>query len=348
MSIFKFSNNNQSKLSHMNTLPDNYQINENLSWESFKVSENFDDSHKRLNFSKIEYLSDIFITYQEGGVNLTCDTGRKRRVVIKVNECGHGSYPMLRDGDGYIVTIYNDDSGTAQMGAKPVRLVAATENYLVFRGHEVLAMGPFGLMDPGNTDYGFAIFLENGYIKKVALYRYDTKKCYEYAHTSNKAVKLPFNAPSSVSSLLRERFSRDYTNIDYDAVKRNVDAYQKKFKSLDILSHTRIAGETDRIFNKGVKFWNAGNKREALKYFAEALEVYPLNTDVIGIYGDYYEYTDYDLSMKFYELAISLGSLRKKDYFQLANFYKWKGWYDKANRCYSLWELVKARYGIDD
>lgn len=56
---------------------------------------------------------------------------------------------------------------------------------------------------------------------------------------------------------------------------------------------------------------------------------------------------DYDLSMKFYELAISLGSTRKKDFYQLANFYKWKGDYDGADRCYTLWELVKARSGID-
>ena len=85
-----------------------------------------------------------------------------------------------------------------------------------------------------------------------------------------------------------------------------------------------------------------------MKYFKEALRIFPINTDVIGLLGDYYEYSDYDLSMQFYELAISLDSIRKKDYYQLANFYKWKGQYDKANKCYMLWELVKMRSGIDD
>ena len=89
-------------------------------------------------------------------------------------------------------------------------------------------------------------------------------------------------------------------------------------------------------------------KEEALRYFREALDIYPINTDVIGIYGDYYEYSDYDLSMKFYELAIRLNSIRKKDYFQLANFYKWKGQYDKAERCYARWEYIKQRAGIED
>ncbi len=110
----------------------------------------------------------------------------------------------------------------------------------------------------------------------------------------------------------------------------------------------RLASETDRIFNIGARYWNDDNRTVALRYFADALRIFPINTDVIGIYGDYYEYSAYDLSMKFYELAIKLNSSRKKDYYQLANFYKWKGEYDKANRCYALWEIVKVRQGIDD
>ena len=110
----------------------------------------------------------------------------------------------------------------------------------------------------------------------------------------------------------------------------------------------RLAGETDRIFNIGARYWADDNRSVALKYFAEALKVFPINTDVIGIYGDYYEYTDYDQSMQFYELAISLNSSRKKDYYQLAIFYKWKGEYGKANRCYAQWENVKQRSGMSE
>lgn len=332
----------------MTNLPDNYTIDNNLGWEDFKVNTKFDNSYERLNFDSIEYISDIFITYLPGGINLTVDKGRKRRVVIKVNRSGHSAYPDLTPGDGYMVTIYNDDMGTAQVGSKPVRLVAANENYLVFRGHEVLAMGPFGLIDPGNTDYGFAIFLENQRIKKIALYRYDTRKSYEYANTSAILKRLPINLLGFNEKSTYIDKSRDYTDINYDIVKRNVDAYLKKFSSMGLFTKMRVARETDRIFNIGVKYWRNNEQKTALKYFADALEIFPINTDVIGIYGDYYEYSDYDKSMKFYELAISLNSLRKKDYYQLANFYKWKGEDRKAAECYLLWEEVKKRGGIKD
>ena len=331
----------------MNRLPDNYKIEQNLRWEDFEVNTEYDDSYEQLNFDKIEFKSDIFITYLSGGRELTVDKGRQRRIVIKVNRSGIGSYPTLRPGDGYLITIYNDDMGTSQLGTNPVRLVAANENYLVFRGHEVLALGPFGLINPGNTDYGFAVFLENQYIKKISLYRYDTRKSYEYANTANKRVLLPINT-SNENLVSSYSMLDDPTEINYDRVKRNADAYLKKESSINILEQMRIARETDRIFNIGVKYWNNDDRVAALKYFADALEIYPINTDVIGLYGDYYEYSDYDLSMKFYELAISLKSLRKKDYYQLANFYKWKGYYDKAEWCYSMWEQIKRRYGVND
>ena len=136
--------------------------------------------------------------------------------------------------------------------------------------------------------------------------------------------------------------------IDYYEVAANVDSFLEKFAVMSMSEKVRLTSETDRVFGRGSKLWYSGNKKEALRYFSEALDIYPINTDVIGIYGDYYEYSDYDLSMKFYELAIRLNSIRKKDYFQLANFYKWKGQYDKAERCYARWEYIKQRAGIED
>ena len=332
----------------MNNLPNNYENDRNLGWEDFKVNEEYDDSYIRLGIEKIEYQSDIFITYLPGGENLTIDKGRQRRVVMQVNRNGHKAYPTLDSGDGYLVTIYNDDMGTAQMGTKPVRLVEANEHYLVFRGHQVLAMGPFGLIDPGNTDYGFAIFLENKCIKKMVLYRYDTQKCYEYAHTRDRYKQIPINISDKAIGNHNTGLSLDYTNIEYDTVKRNAHNFLKKVASMSRAEQASLARDTDRIFNIGMRYWKNNNQSTALKYFAEALQIYPINTDVIGIYGDYYEYTDYDTSMKFYELAISLKSLRKKDYIQLAYFYEWKGEHDRAARCYALWEVAKMRAGIID
>lgn len=332
----------------MSRLQHNYDTDCNLGWEDFEVNEEYDDSYIRLGIDKIEYQSDIFITYLHGGADLTVDKGRQRRVVIQANRNGHKGYPTLETGDGYLLTIYNDDLGTIQLDTKPVRLVGANENYLVFRGHQVFALGPLGLVDIGITDYGFAIFLENKCIKKTVLYRYDTHKCYEYAHTREKYKQIPINLSVNTIGYTGQRPSFDYTNIDYDKVKRNAHNFLKKAASMSRAEQVSLARETDRIFDIGIKFWNNDNRPAALKYFAEALQVYPINTDVIGIYGDYYEYTDYDLSMKFYELAISLKSLRKKDYIQLAYFYEWKGEHDRAARCYALWEAAKLRGGIID
>ena len=330
----------------MSSLPDTYKLDKNLCWEDFEVNDSFDDSYDRLGFTDIEYESDIFITYLPGGQNLTVDMDLKRRAVLKINRYGHQAYPDVEPGDGYLFTIYNDNLGTAQLGTKPVRLVTANENYLVFRGYDVLAMGPFGPVDPGNTDYGVAVFLENRSIRKIAFYRYDTKKCYEYANTSNRIQQLPLTIPDEGPSYLQESVSHDPTDISFESVKRNADEFMQRFSSMPMYLKTGFAQVTDQLFNLGVPYWET-DREKALSFFAKALEIYPINTDVIGIYGDYYEYSDYDLSMKFYELAISLGSTRKKDFYQLANFYKWKGEYDMANRCYALWEQVKARSGID-
>lgn len=327
----------------MDILPANYHLDKNLTWEDFEVNNSFDDSYRRLNFKGFEYESDIFITYLPRGAALTVDLEVKRRAVLEVNTSGHSSYPDVRPGDGYFFTIY-DGVGRTQLGTKPVRLVVAFEDYLVFRGYEVLAIGPFGLIDPGNTDYGVAVFLKNNTIRKVAFYRYDTHKCYEYAHISNRS-DLPGLDLSNEGGLVHET---NYFDVDFITVKRNADAFKISFSSMSMTEKYRRVYETDRVFNQGVPYWRNDDRKTAMKYFAEALRIYPINTDVIGLYGDYYEYSDYDTSMLFYELAISLGSTRKKDYYQLANFYKWSGDYDKADRCYTLWEIVKVRLGNFD
>ena len=332
----------------MSSLPDTYNPEKNLRWEDFEVNEDFDDSYNRLGLQDIEYESDIFITYQEGSQTFTIDRDMKRRLVLKINRYGHQSYPTIEPGDGYLFTIYNDDLGTAQLGTKPVRLVTANENYLIFRGYDALVMGPFGLIDQGNTDYGVAIFLNNMSIRKIAFYRYDTRKSYEYANTSNRFKPLSLTFSGEGTTKIEDSVSDDYLDISYDRVKRYADLFLRRFSTMTLSEKMRLAGETDRIFNIGARYWADDNRSVALKYFAEALKVFPINTDVIGIYGDYYEYTDYDQSMQFYELAISLNSSRKKDYYQLANFYKWKGEYGKANRCYAQWENVKQRSGMSE
>lgn len=210
----------------MNALPDTYKLSQNLGWEVFEVNEYFDDSYVQLHLNDIEYLSDIFITYLPGGSNLTVDTEQHRKIVLQINRNGHHAYPDIEPGDGCLFTIYNDDRGTAQLGTKPVRLVMACENYLVFRGYDVLAVGPFGLIDPSNTDYG-AVLLNNWSIRKITFYRYDTKKCYEYANTRNACKQLPLNLLGDVMLFSKNNApeTEEYTNISYERVKRNADAF---------------------------------------------------------------------------------------------------------------------------
>ena len=184
-------------------------------------------------------------------------------------------------------------------------------------------------------------------IRKIAFYRYDTQKSYEYAHTSNRYDLLGLTLSKQEAITITED-ETDCLNVDFENVKRNAESFKRRFSMMSMSEKMQLASETDRIFNRGVPYWRDDDREAAMKFFAEALKVFPINTDVIGLYGDYYEYSDYEQSMKFYELAISLGSTRKKDYFQLANFYKWKGNYDKAERCYAMWELVKARSGSLD
>ena len=332
----------------MSNLPSSYKLEKNLSWDDFEVNECFDDSYDRLNIDVIEYISDIFITYHPGGENLTVDQDRKRRVVLKVNRTGNQAYPFLQPGDGYLFTIYNEDLGTTQLGTKPVRLVTANQNYLVFRGHDVLAVGPLGLMDPGNTDYGVAIFLDGKRIRKIAFHRYDTKKSYEYANTSNICMIPLLDLSNEGRNIVTNNSEEESMEIDFDSVAMNVYNFQKRFNTMSVSEKMRLANETDRLYNLGLPYWEKKDYSTAFRFFREALRVFPINTDVIGLYGDYYEYSDYDLSMKFYELAISLNSIRQKDYYQLANFYNWKGQYNLALKCYNRWEYIKVLNGLID
>lgn len=134
--------------------------------------------------------------------------------------------------------------------------------------------------------------------------------------------------------------------ISYKRIKRNAEIYFKKFQALDREEQIRVGYETDRLYNIGVKYWNNGNRAVALEYFSQALEIFPINTDVIGMYGDYYMDSNINLSMKYYQLAIRFKSFKKKDYYQLAKIFKMKGQSNKADVCYEIWECIKNKYGI--
>lgn len=154
-----------------------------------------------------------------------------------------------------------------------------------------------------------------------------------------------FKLSMSLLSTILGLFNRSY-NISYRRVKRNAATYFKKFQALDRQEQIRIGGETDRLFNRGAYYWNMGNRTLALEYFAQALEIFPINTDVIGMYGDYYMDSDINLSMKFYQLAIRYNSFKKKDYDQLAKIFRMKGLHDKADACHKAWEYILIKYNI--
>ena len=108
-----------------------------------------------------------------------------RAIKIEKNTNGCSGY-LLRDGDGYIVTIFNLDGNhplwrnNVQMSPKPMRLVAKTYNSMTFRGYKIIAQTPFGYNSFDMSDYGITIFIENDEIVKCRLDMFDRNTYIEY------------------------------------------------------------------------------------------------------------------------------------------------------------------------
>lgn len=102
-----------------------------------------------------------------------------RTIKVEKNIDGCNGY-QLRKGDGYIVRIINEDTGQAQMSAKPMRVVNSSSSEILLKGYLVSAQTPFGYQDIDMSDYGLTIRLENNKVVKCILHMYDRKVDIEY------------------------------------------------------------------------------------------------------------------------------------------------------------------------
>ena len=106
-----------------------------------------------------------------------------RTIVVETNKNGCEGY-RIKPGDGYIVKIFNNDTANAQMSAKPMRLVQATDNFIELQGYPLPAWSPFGWQPLDYSTYGFSIHYANGRITHCDLHMFDRNIRIEYRYTS--------------------------------------------------------------------------------------------------------------------------------------------------------------------
>lgn len=102
-----------------------------------------------------------------------------RHIKIRKNTNGCSGY-RLSNGDGYILTATNGDTGQPQFAPKPMRVKKVTDTEILLQGYEVIAQTPFGWQPFDLSDYGFSIILINGRPQKCILHMYDRKVDLEY------------------------------------------------------------------------------------------------------------------------------------------------------------------------
>lgn len=102
-----------------------------------------------------------------------------RTVSVEKNINGCSGYD-IKPGDGYIVKIFNNDTGRPNMSDKPMRVKNVSKDLIVLQGYPLKAMGPFGWVDMNYEDYGLEVHYRNGEIEKCVLHMYDRDTFIEY------------------------------------------------------------------------------------------------------------------------------------------------------------------------
>lgn len=95
-----------------------------------------------------------------------------RTIIIEKNTNGCSGYDV-KPGRGFIIKVFNDDTGQPNMSDKPMDLICADSTKIVYRGYPLRAMSPFGWQSIDYSCYGFIVYLNNGIIEKCSLFMYD-------------------------------------------------------------------------------------------------------------------------------------------------------------------------------
>lgn len=136
--------------------------------------------------------------------------GAGRAVKVEPNINGCEGY-NVRNGDGYIVTVFNLDGNhpvwhnNVQMTPKPMRIISQTADKIVLRGFLVQAQSPFGWMDFNGKDYGLTIKMKNSEVENCILHMHDRKVDIEYLNGDSQQTS---NEPEIVS--LAKRVNAQY------------------------------------------------------------------------------------------------------------------------------------------
>lgn len=115
-----------------------------------------------------------------------------RTIRIEVNNEGCQGY-NIEPGDGYILKIFNDDTQTSLMSAKPMRLHNHTENTIELRGYPLMALSPFGWQPVDYSSYSFVIYVNNGIISKCEMRMLDRDLVIEYRNSHDTDDQLFIN-----------------------------------------------------------------------------------------------------------------------------------------------------------
>ena len=110
-----------------------------------------------------------------------------RTIKVEVNKNGCAGY-NIEPGDGYIVSIMNNDTINAQMSAKPMRLVQVTDSSILLQGYPLFAFSPFGWQPVDYSSYGFSIHFANGVVTHCDLHMLDRNVRIEYRLTEQNKL----------------------------------------------------------------------------------------------------------------------------------------------------------------
>jgi len=102
-----------------------------------------------------------------------------RTISVKKNINGCSGY-LIKPGDGYIVKLFNNDTGQPNMSDKPMRVKSISNDLVVLQGYPLKAMAPFGWMDVDYSEYGLDVHYRNGEIEKCVLHMYERDTFIEY------------------------------------------------------------------------------------------------------------------------------------------------------------------------
>ena len=124
--------------------------------------------------------------YEKDVTVMGLQNGCVRTICIEENVYGCSGYD-IEPGKGYIIKVFNNDTGFANMSDKPMNLISADSHKIIFRGYILNAMSPFGWQSVDYSCYGFVVFMNDGEIEKCSLFMYDRDVRIDYL--SEKEIK---------------------------------------------------------------------------------------------------------------------------------------------------------------